>query len=137
MVALRTLQPLARQVPRLASTARAPLVARRFLTSDAPVLYSAHAKVVGARTGHVEGDDLNIDLTMVQNYPEKKHLGLLHRAAQSLNLRMPFLTKLLHVRSLLLTSVTRPNLSVVKVPRARATLKSCSQQVTELAFKPQ
>lgn len=42
------------------------MVARRFLNTDtAPVLYSAHAKVVGARTGHVEGDDLVIDLTMV------------------------------------------------------------------------
>lgn len=36
----------------------------RFLNSaTAPVLYSAHARVVGARTGHIEGDDLNIDLT--------------------------------------------------------------------------
>ncbi|KAJ9653683.1 hypothetical protein H2198_007140 [Neophaeococcomyces mojaviensis] len=67
MAALRTLQPLARQAPRLASTARAPMVARRFLNTDtAPVLYSAHAKVVGARTGHVEGDDLVIDLTMAK-----------------------------------------------------------------------
>ncbi|KAK5048089.1 hypothetical protein LTR84_006279 [Exophiala bonariae] len=32
----------------------------------APVLYSAHAKVIGARTGHVEGDDLNVDLTMAK-----------------------------------------------------------------------
>ena len=31
-----------------------------------PILYSAHAKVVGARTGHVEGDDLNVDLTMAK-----------------------------------------------------------------------
>ncbi|KAK5743663.1 hypothetical protein LTR17_002570 [Elasticomyces elasticus] len=38
---------------------------RRYLdTATAPSLYSAHCKVVGARTGHVEGDDLNIDLTM-------------------------------------------------------------------------
>lgn len=40
---------------------------RRFLnTETAPVLYSAHAKVFGARTGHIEGDDLNIDLTMAK-----------------------------------------------------------------------
>ena len=58
-------QPLVRQAPRLALR-RTPLVARRFLnTETAPVLYSAHAKVVGARTGHVDGDDLKVDLTMV------------------------------------------------------------------------
>ncbi|KAI0192053.1 OsmC/Ohr family [Xylaria flabelliformis] len=63
--------------PFLASAQRAPrpiakLVAgqaggRRFLNTDtAPVLYSAHAKVKGARTGHVEGDDLKIGLTMAK-----------------------------------------------------------------------
>ncbi|KAI0858744.1 OsmC-like protein [Xylaria cubensis] len=70
--------------PFLASAQRAPrpiakLVAgqaggRRFLNTDtAPVLYSAHAKVKGARTGflislyrHVEGDDLRVDLTMAK-----------------------------------------------------------------------
>ena len=42
-------------------------IPRRQLNTDtAPVLYSAHAKVVGARTGHVEGDDLNVDLTMAK-----------------------------------------------------------------------
>lgn len=35
-------------------------------TDTAPVLYSAHVKVVGARTGHVEGDDLSVDLTMAK-----------------------------------------------------------------------
>lgn len=40
---------------------------RSLNTSSAPVIYSAHAKVVGARTGHVEGDDLNIDLTMAKS----------------------------------------------------------------------
>ncbi|KAI0446342.1 OsmC-like protein [Xylaria telfairii] len=40
---------------------------RRLLnTATAPVLYSAHAKVKGARTGHVEGDDLRVDLTMAK-----------------------------------------------------------------------
>lgn len=43
------------------------VVQRRLLnTETAPVLYSAHAKVVGARTGHVDGDDLKIDLTMAK-----------------------------------------------------------------------
>lgn len=40
--------------------------ARSLNTSSAPVLYSAHARVVGARTGHIEGDDLNVDLTMAK-----------------------------------------------------------------------
>ncbi|KAF9872877.1 hypothetical protein CkaCkLH20_09740 [Colletotrichum karsti] len=40
---------------------------KRLLNTDtAPVLYSARAKVVGARTGHVEGDDLHVDLTMAK-----------------------------------------------------------------------
>ena len=39
----------------------------RFLnTSSAPILYSAHAEAVGARTGHINGDDLNVDLTMAK-----------------------------------------------------------------------
>lgn len=29
-------------------------------------MYSAHAKVVGARTGHVDGDDLHVELTMAK-----------------------------------------------------------------------
>ncbi|KAK2050853.1 OsmC-like protein [Colletotrichum somersetense] len=42
-------------------------IQRRLLnTESAPVLYSASAKVVGARTGHVEGDDLVVDLTMAK-----------------------------------------------------------------------
>jgi Ohr subfamily peroxiredoxin len=57
----RLLRPLARQVTTLRPSSR------RFLNTDtAPILYSAHAKVVGARTGHVEGDDLNVDLTMAK-----------------------------------------------------------------------
>lgn len=36
-------------------------------TATAPVLYFAHARVVGARTGHVEGDELNIDLAMAKS----------------------------------------------------------------------
>lgn len=40
---------------------------RHLNSATAPVLYSAHARVVGARTGHIEGDDLNIDLTMAKS----------------------------------------------------------------------
>lgn len=40
---------------------------RSLNTATAPVLYSAHARVVGARTGHIEGDDLHVDLTMAKS----------------------------------------------------------------------
>ena len=63
MAAIRTLQPLARTATRSTILRTAP---RRFLSSDAPILYSAHATVRGARTGHIEGDDLNVDLTMAK-----------------------------------------------------------------------
>ena len=67
-MASRVLQPILRQAPRLATrTTTRPALSKRFLNTDtAPTLYSAHAKVVGARTGHVEGDDLNVDLTMAK-----------------------------------------------------------------------
>ena len=62
---LSALQPLARHAPRALRAAQPSFAAKRFLNTDtAPVLYSAHAKVVGARTGHVKGDDLEVDLTM-------------------------------------------------------------------------
>ncbi|TID24971.1 Organic hydroperoxide resistance protein [Venturia nashicola] len=62
----RAFTPILRNASRSTLAAlRTP--ARRFLnTESAPVLYSAHVKVVGARTGHIEGDDLNIDLTMAK-----------------------------------------------------------------------
>lgn len=67
MASFRTLQPLVRQAPRFAQRTATQHITKRFLdTSSAPVLYSAHAKVVGARTGHVEGDDLVVDLTMAK-----------------------------------------------------------------------
>ncbi|KAF2717506.1 OsmC-like protein [Polychaeton citri CBS 116435] len=69
MASLRSVQPILRQLPRFAAAARpaSQTIARRFLnTETAPVLYSAHCKVVGARTGHAEGDDLNIGLTMAK-----------------------------------------------------------------------
>ncbi|KAL3292848.1 organic hydroperoxide resistance protein [Colletotrichum asianum] len=72
---LRSLR-LAQRVPQaLTRAAPGPLTpsipiaqqTRRLLNTDtAPVLYSARAKVVGARTGHVEGDDLVVDLTMAK-----------------------------------------------------------------------
>lgn len=66
MASLRSLQPLVRQAPRALPRFARP-VSRRYLnTETAPTLYSAHAKVVGARTGHVEGDDLTVDLTMAK-----------------------------------------------------------------------
>ncbi|CCF36680.1 organic hydroperoxide resistance protein [Colletotrichum higginsianum] len=67
---LRTIR-LAQRVPQLLSRA-APKPARitiqkRLINTDtAPVLYSASAKVIGARTGHVQGDDLVVDLTMAK-----------------------------------------------------------------------
>ncbi|KAI1364124.1 OsmC/Ohr family [Xylaria arbuscula] len=70
MAATRSLQPLllatARRAPqRLAAAQRG--IGRRLLNTDtAPVLYSAHAKVKGARTGYVEGDDLKVGLTMAK-----------------------------------------------------------------------
>lgn len=67
---------LAQRAPQIlsrgtAATRITPLVpihqqTRLFNTETAPILYSAHAKVVGARTGHVQGDDLVVDLTMAK-----------------------------------------------------------------------
>lgn len=63
MASFRTLTPIVRQAPR----ALVRPTTRRFLnTETAPSLYAAHAKVVGARTGHVDGDDLKVDLTMAK-----------------------------------------------------------------------
>ncbi|ETN41537.1 uncharacterized protein HMPREF1541_03473 [Cyphellophora europaea CBS 101466] len=62
MNSLRLLRPAARQLCKPCVTQ--PTARRAFNTDTAPVLYSASAKVVGARTGHVVGDDLEVDLTM-------------------------------------------------------------------------
>lgn len=53
---------------RPAATRMTPTIPlRRHLnTATAPTLYSAHARVFGARTGHVEADDLRVDLTMAK-----------------------------------------------------------------------
>lgn len=81
MASLRTSSSLARQlVTRRAATPGIALArarqstsqqqhARYLNTSTAPVLYSAHATVVGARTGHVKGGSdsaLALDLTMAK-----------------------------------------------------------------------
>ncbi|KIW72588.1 hypothetical protein PV04_00769 [Phialophora macrospora] len=71
MATIRALYASVRRAPLRAiprSTQIHPIrTSLRLLNTDtAPVLYSAHAKVVGARTGHVEGDDLNVDLTMAK-----------------------------------------------------------------------
>lgn len=74
MSSLRALRPLARQAgaarqacPIAAFTPTAQQQQRRLLdTSTAPTLYSAHARVVGARTGRVEGENLNVELTMAK-----------------------------------------------------------------------
>ncbi|KAJ9602500.1 hypothetical protein H2200_013043 [Cladophialophora chaetospira] len=71
MASVRTLSSIARRASQVSLPktrfVNPSLTCRRRLNTDtAPVLYSAHAKVVGARTGHVEGDDLNVDLTMAK-----------------------------------------------------------------------
>ncbi|KAE9582300.1 Organic hydroperoxide resistance protein [Colletotrichum fructicola] len=67
-LAQRVRQALTRAAPRpLTPGITIAQQTRRLLNTDtAPVLYSARAKVVGARTGHVEGDDLVVDLTMAK-----------------------------------------------------------------------
>lgn len=60
---LHLLAPCLRRTP--VAVARARLSPARFLNTDtAPILYSAHAKVIGAREGQVESDGFNIGLTM-------------------------------------------------------------------------
>ncbi|KAF4989056.1 hypothetical protein FGRMN_9386 [Fusarium graminum] len=65
MSSLRVCQPLLRR-----AALRTPTInttARRFLnTKSAPTLYSAHAKVIGARKGRVDGENLNVELTMAK-----------------------------------------------------------------------
>lgn len=66
MASLRACQLLLRRT----ACRTAPIVnttARRFVnTETAPTLYSAYAKVVGARKGHVEGENLDVELTMAK-----------------------------------------------------------------------
>ncbi|KAJ4018779.1 hypothetical protein NW752_005907 [Fusarium irregulare] len=63
MSALRFSQPLLRR----AALRTANTTTRRFLnTESAPTLYSAHAKAIGARKGRIEGENLNVELTMAK-----------------------------------------------------------------------
>ncbi|KAJ4245800.1 hypothetical protein NW762_013924 [Fusarium torreyae] len=66
MSSLRICQPLIRR----AALRTAPMInttSRRFVnTETAPTLYSAHAKAIGARKGRIEGENLNVELTMAK-----------------------------------------------------------------------
>ncbi|CEI65612.1 hypothetical protein FVEN_g8869 [Fusarium venenatum] len=66
MSALRAYQPLFRR----AAQRTAPTInttTRRFLNVEsAPTLYSARAKAIGARKGRIEGENLNVELTMAK-----------------------------------------------------------------------
>lgn len=63
--ALRTLTRLSTRTHLTSRLITTPFI-RTLNTETAPTLYSAHAKVVGARTGHVESESLNVDLTMAK-----------------------------------------------------------------------
>ncbi|KAI8931663.1 hypothetical protein NX059_011310 [Plenodomus lindquistii] len=64
-MASRTMSPIMRQALRVSR--RSVPSGRRFLnTETAPILYSARTHVVGARTGHIDGENLNVDLTMAK-----------------------------------------------------------------------
>ncbi|SPJ75681.1 probable organic hydroperoxide resistance protein [Fusarium torulosum] len=66
MSSLRACQPLFRRAA-LRTAPALNTTARRFVNTEAaPTLYSAHAKVVGARKGRVEGENLNVELTMAK-----------------------------------------------------------------------
>ena len=59
---------------RTSQSMRAP--ARRFFNSEtAPIVFSAHAKVTGARSGHIEGDDLVLDLALPKAFGGKPAPG--------------------------------------------------------------
>ncbi|KAF3042686.1 hypothetical protein E8E12_007435 [Didymella heteroderae] len=74
-MASRTFTPMLRSAMRV-SPRTACSVPRRFLnTETAPSLYSAHAKVVGARVGHVDGENLKVDLTMAKALGGKGDAG--------------------------------------------------------------
>ncbi|KAF1850134.1 OsmC-like protein [Cucurbitaria berberidis CBS 394.84] len=65
-MASRTFAPMLRQALRV-SQRNAIATPRRFInTETAPNLYTARAHVVGARTGHVDGENLKVDLTMTK-----------------------------------------------------------------------
>lgn len=59
MAALRTLRPLLRTIPR-----PSPPQIRSLNTATAPSLYKTTATVTGARNGHIEGENIALDLAM-------------------------------------------------------------------------
>ncbi|KAI4643017.1 hypothetical protein J4E93_007086 [Alternaria ventricosa] len=62
-----TFTPMLRNAVRVSQRNAMAAPCRRFLnTETAPKLYSAKAHVVGARTGHVDGENLKVDLTMAK-----------------------------------------------------------------------
>ncbi|KAH6865704.1 OsmC/Ohr family [Alternaria rosae] len=66
-MASRIFTPMLRQAVRVSQRNGMAPPCRRFLnTETAPKLYSAKAHVVGARTGHVDGENLKVDLTMAK-----------------------------------------------------------------------
>ncbi|CAN9087347.1 unnamed protein product [Alternaria alternata] len=66
-MASRTFTPMLRQAVRVSQRNAMSAPCRRFLnTETAPSLYTAKAHVVGARTGHVDGENLKVDLTMAK-----------------------------------------------------------------------
>lgn len=64
MNSIRAIQPLTRAAPAVARRTLTPATRRFVNIETGPVIYSSHAKAVGARSGHVVGDDLTVDLTM-------------------------------------------------------------------------
>ncbi|KAG9187503.1 hypothetical protein G6011_05374 [Alternaria panax] len=66
-MASRTFTPMLRQAIRVSQRNAMAAPYRRFLnTESAPSLYTAKARVVGARTGHIDGENLKVDLTMAK-----------------------------------------------------------------------
>ncbi|CAH0045108.1 unnamed protein product [Clonostachys solani] len=64
LTSLYRCQPPLRRITSRRLTNFSVPIARSINTESAPLLYSAHAKVVGARKGHVEAENLVVDLTM-------------------------------------------------------------------------
>ncbi|KAF1359231.1 OsmC-like protein [Lizonia empirigonia] len=103
----RTFTPLLRSSMRI-SPRTTSSIPRRFLnTETAPSLYTARATVVGARVGHVDGENLKVDLTMAKALGGKGDAGktnpeelfaagygacfqsAMNAVAPSVNVRMP------------------------------------------------
>lgn len=59
-MSIRALQPILRSVPRLA--VRTTQQTRNLNKSTSPSLYAAHARVTGARNGHIKAENLDLQL---------------------------------------------------------------------------